>query len=140
MDPRLPQRPSGPDRPSQGVGQGAEYDFLGQIERDKAEAIQWVSRKDQKDYLKQNGYQQVHAIGLPFGYLPQDRVARVPGSLLVMPPHGHDSHGPDDPLAREYAAQIALKSKAFSEMYVCLAADDYARNSGGAPSRNTAYR
>lgn len=109
-------------------GQGVDHDFLSQIEHDKAEVIQWVSRRDQKDYLKRHGYRHVHAIGLPFGYLPEDRVARVPGSLLVMPPHGHDSHGPDDPLAREYAAQIALKSKAFSEIYVCLAADDYARN------------
>jgi hypothetical protein len=110
------------------AGQGEGYDYLAQIEQEKAEVMQWVSRQDQVDYLRSEGYLHVRAIGLPFCYLPPTKIDRVPGSLLVMPPHGHRTHGSDDPLAEELARQIADKAPLFSEVCVCLNVVDFARN------------
>ncbi len=109
-------------------GQGADYDYLAQIEQEKREVMQWVARKDQEDYLRGQGYEHVRAIGLPFCYLPEGDLPRVPGSLLVMPPHSHRTHGPADPVAEQLAEMIKAKSSLFSEVVVCLNADDYARN------------
>jgi len=109
-------------------GQGKGYDYLAQIEHEKCDVMQWVSRKDQADYLSAEGYQHVRAIGLPFCYLPPANIQRVPGSLLVMPPHSHRTHGPDDPVAEGLAEAILAKANLFSEVMVCLNADDYSKN------------
>lgn len=47
----------------------------------------WVFRQDQADYLRSCGASHVRAIGSPMIYVPRPKVTRVPGSLLVMPPH-----------------------------------------------------
>ena len=39
------------------------------------------------EFLKKRGYLNVHAVGMPILYVSQPKVARIPGSLLVMPPH-----------------------------------------------------
>jgi hypothetical protein len=106
-----------------GVSGWDEYAPL--IERDKQSVPQWVARADQESFLRGHDYQHVKAIGLPFAYLPPLECTRVPGSLLVMPPHGHDNHGPGDPLAEAYAAAIAAKRNEFSEIWVCLHFADY---------------
>jgi hypothetical protein len=81
---------------------------------------------DQAEYLIGNGYKHVRAIGLPITYLPRPEVRRVPGSLLVLPPHGHKSHGPGDPLAERYAEAIAMLKPRFEHIWVGLTEDDVA--------------
>ncbi len=106
-------------------GQHEGYDFLKQIEAEKRDVPQWVSRQDQAEYLIGFGYRKVRAIGLPVCYLPDRPVERVPGSLLVMPPHSHHCHGPGDPLAERYADQILAIRDRFTHVYVSLNEDDY---------------
>jgi hypothetical protein len=105
-------------------GQGDGYDYAAQIAEEKAHVPQWVAREDQAAYLRTQGYRHVRAIGLPVVYLPPTDVARVPGSLLVMPPHSHRSHGPDDPLADAYADAIESVRGRFTEVWVGVSEDD----------------
>jgi hypothetical protein len=109
-------------------GQFDGYDFATQIERDKAHTPQWVSRADQVEFLQAHGYRHVHAIGLPFVYLPKRSARRVPGSLLVLPPHGHRSHGPSDPLAEAYADAIAGLRSRFEHIWVGVSDHDVAND------------
>ena len=108
-------------------GQDDGYDYERQIAGEKLHTPQWVSRSDQADYLISNGYQKVRAIGLPVVYLPEITVPRIPGSLLVMPPHSHKSHGEGDPLAESYADAIADIRSHFDRVLVCLHEDDIAK-------------
>lgn len=52
-----------------------------------ADAPVLVARKDEEDYLVNNGYNAC-AIGLPICYVKTAGVSRLPDSLLVMPMHG----------------------------------------------------
>jgi hypothetical protein len=107
-------------------GQVDGYDFLAQLAHDKAELPQWVARPDQVEYLRAHGYAHVEAIGLPIVYVAAPAVRPVPGSLLVMPPHSHRSHGPGDSLAEAYAdAILAIRSR-FEHVWVGISADDLA--------------
>jgi hypothetical protein len=108
-------------------GQGTDHDFETQIRAEKEDTQQWVSRADQADYLIAHGYRHVRAIGLPITYLPDPGVRRVPGSLLVMPPHSHKAHGPGDPLAERYASAIADLKPKFDHIKVGLNEDDIAK-------------
>jgi len=47
----------------------------------------WVFREDQESYLRAEGLRYVRAIGHAFAYLELPEVPRIPGSVLVMPPH-----------------------------------------------------
>lgn len=105
-------------------GQGPRHDYEAQLRMEKRDVPQWVSREDQATYLARHGYRKVRAIGLPIVYLPPVRVRRVPDSLLVMPPHGHASHGPGDPIAQVYADTIADIRKRFAYVGVCLSQED----------------
>jgi hypothetical protein len=106
-------------------GQGKGYNYLPQIEEEKTSVPQWVSRQDQCDFLKAKGYKHVRAIGLPFAYLPDVPTERIPGSLLVMPPHGQRCRGADDQVAQEYAAAIAKIRHEFSEVWLCVNVGDF---------------
>ena len=108
-------------------GQQTDYDFDAQIREEKDHTIQWVSREDQAQFLIDHGYQHVRAIGLPITYLETPDVRRVPGSLLVLPPHSHKNHGPDDPLAEQYAEMIAGLRGRFTQIAVGLNEDDLAK-------------
>ena len=107
-------------------GQHDGYDFVAQIRDDKARIPQWVSRPDQVEFLTAQDYQHVKAIGLPIAYLPAPDVRRVPGSLLVLPPHSHRTHGPEDPLAEQYADAIASLRNRFEHVWVGITEDDIA--------------
>jgi hypothetical protein len=109
-------------------GQTEGYDFAAQTREDKAHVTQWVSRGDQVEFLRANGYEHVHAIGLPIVYLPKSTARRVPGSLLVLPPHGHRSHGPSDPLAEQYAEAIAGLRPRFEHIWVGISDHDAAND------------
>lgn len=108
-------------------GQGANYDFESQIRDEMENTGQWVSRKDQADFLRSHGHKHVRSIGLPIVYITDKAPARVPGSLLVMPPHSHKNHGADDPLAESYAELIASYRSKFDQIWVCLHEDDLAK-------------
>ena len=97
------------------------------VQEEMAHSIQWVSRVDQAAFLIAEGYTHVRAIGLPIAYLPDPGVRRISGSLLVLPPHGHRTHGPGDPLAEAYADSIAAISSRFSEVWVGISEDDWTR-------------
>ncbi len=116
-------------------GQHKGYDYEGQIHNEKENIPQWVSRQDQATFLISNGYKHVQAIGLPIIYLPKPNVRRVPGSLIVMPPHGHKSHGPGDPLAEQYASVIADLRPRFKHIWVGLSEDDIVKNQWVEPFR-----
>jgi hypothetical protein len=105
-------------------GQAAGYDFAAQVAEEKADVPQWVARTDQAAYLAAHGYRHVRAIGLPIVYLPPPAVTRVPGSLLVLPPHSHRNHGPDDPLAEAYADAILGVRHRFEHVWVGISEDD----------------
>ncbi len=109
-------------------GQFAGYNFLEQISDEKENVTQWVSRRDQAEYLIESGYKHVRSIGLPIVYLPKPKIERLPDSLLVLPPHSHKTHGPGDPLAEEYARQIALLRPRFKHIWVGLNEDDLAKD------------
>lgn len=53
----------------------------------KKSAPYFLARKDQVDCLKQHGYKNGKAIGLPVLYLEPRNYRRIEGSLLIMPPH-----------------------------------------------------
>jgi len=108
-------------------GQHVGYDFAAQIEDEKENVPQWVSRLDQAEFLIAEGYKQVKAIGLPIVYLQRPKVRRIPGSLLIMPPHSHKNHGPDDRLAELYAKMIAELKSNFEHIWVGLNEDDIAK-------------
>ncbi|MEJ1934070.1 hypothetical protein WDZ92_28055, partial [Nostoc sp. NIES-2111] len=95
------------------------------IERDMAEGRHWVGRKDQADFLLAEGYTHARAIGLPFAYLPDVDVRRIPGSLLVMPPHGH---GDNLDTFRDLADALRAIMTRFSVVRVCLNESDFVRN------------
>lgn len=105
-------------------GQAAGYDFAAQVAAEKADVPQWVARADQAAYLAAHGYRHVRAIGLPIAYLPPPAVTRVPGSLLVLPPHSHRNHGPGDPLAEAYADAIDGVRRRFEHVWVGISEDD----------------
>jgi FkbM family methyltransferase len=79
----------------------------------------WVARKDQEDYLRECGYENVSAIGLPVVYLPASEVRRRPGSLLVMPFHSVD-YNTYAWKFDEYAEAIDAIRPEFTEVVVCL--------------------
>ena len=108
-------------------GQDEGYDFEAQIRDEKEHIPQWVSRLDQADFLISHGYRHVKAIGLPITYLPKPDVRREAGSLLVLPPHSHKSHGPGDPVAERYASMIADLKHRFERIWVGLHEDDIAK-------------
>lgn len=78
-----------------------------------------VARADQVEYLKQEGFTNVTAVGLPIIYTEKPHVNRVAGSLLVMPVHSlSDTEEQWDDEA--YAAYIESVSHQFTEVVLCL--------------------
>jgi hypothetical protein len=50
--------------------------------------VHLVHTQEQQDFARKQGYKFTEAIGAPFTYVPKSISTRIPGSLLVMPPHG----------------------------------------------------
>jgi FkbM family methyltransferase len=87
--------------------------------RTKPEVYHWVARKDQEDYLRDCGYENVSAIGLPIVYLPPSEIRRCRGSLLVMPVHSVENNTHSWRFD-EYAKAIDAIRSEFTEVVVCL--------------------
>lgn len=79
----------------------------------------WVAREDQEEYLRDNGYRKAKAIGLPIVYLPQENIARIPGTLLVMPVHSleYTKHNWN---FEAYAEEIAKIQRQFVSVVACV--------------------
>lgn len=83
-------------------------------------SVHLVARVDQKVFLQEHGYQNVHAVGLPICYVPDVKYERVPNSLLVMPPHSLESMNHNRLNFKEYVSLISDLKDTFSEIVVCV--------------------
>lgn len=77
----------------------------------------WVARKEEEHYLRQHGYRNARAIGLPVVYLPQRPILRKRGSLLVMTAHSHPTMDVQWNCER-YAEEISQIRHDFAEVAV----------------------
>ena len=98
------------------------------LRRQQETEPQWVAREDQARFLRENGYAKVEAIGLPFVYLPDVDIARRPGSLLVLPPHGRARHKAGDAFADSYADAVFALKPHFETIVACVTERDLARD------------
>jgi hypothetical protein len=71
-------------------------------------------------YLKDCGYPNTHAIGLPVIYLKAKKIDRLKNSLLVMPAHSLEYTRHDSWKFAEYVSEIEAVSKDFDDVYVCV--------------------
>jgi hypothetical protein len=78
-----------------------------------------VAREDEKQYLESSGIQNVHAVGLPFAYVPEIAVRRRNNTLLVMPVHSlaYTTH---EWRFDEYVDQIDAIRGNFEDVVVCI--------------------
>jgi FkbM family methyltransferase len=94
-------------------------DFLFGMRTDPSEHY-FVARKDQEEYLRGEGFLNVHTIGMPVVYLPPPQVLRRPGSLLVMPIHASNFITVAANKFDEYAEAIDAIRSDFDEVVICL--------------------
>jgi hypothetical protein len=81
----------------------------------------YVARQEQADYLRGHGYARPRAIGLPIVYTPTSGVARIPGSLLVVPTHTLiGDRFPARELFERYADEVIAAAAGFSRVVVCI--------------------
>lgn len=78
-----------------------------------------VARRDEKAFLESKGLRNVYAVGLPVTYTEPSRARRIPGSLLVMPPHV-SSYGADRFSEGEYIDFIRSVSGDFESVVCCI--------------------
>lgn len=81
----------------------------------------FVSRPEEADYLRAHGYPRAQAIGTPIIYTSGESVARMPGTLLVMPTHtlAGDSFEDRTPFG-QYADEIKSITGRFRRVVVCV--------------------
>lgn len=80
-----------------------------------------VPTKAQEALLRENGFPDTRAVGLPFVYVdPDPTVKRIPGSLLVMPAHvlAHMEEGRTDEI--QYLEYIKSIAHQFSRVVFCI--------------------
>ena len=89
----------------------------------------FVARQEQADYLRSHGYERAQAIGLPILYTKPTQLARIPGSLLVMPTHSlaGDNFSDRRPF-EQYADAIKASAYRFERVVVCV--NPYCINNG----------
>lgn len=88
----------------------------------KNTTIFWVARDDQVAYLREHGYKRAEAIGMPLIYLQRPTLARIKGSLLVMPVHSLETTKHDWDFDK-YANEIQAIRHNFSMVVVCIHPD-----------------
>jgi hypothetical protein len=87
----------------------------------------FVARQDEEAFLREGGYHDVHAIGLPIVYTQPSGLSRIPNSLLVMPTHSLASDVLM-PSCERYVAEIAEIKGHFDLVAACVSAYCIARN------------
>lgn len=81
----------------------------------------FVARKDQETFLKENGYDNVQAIGMPIIYVPDTKISRKANSLLIMPPHILKSGAASSSEFEDvYVRSIEESLNSFSTVYACI--------------------
>lgn len=82
---------------------------------------QLLNTEEQVAYVKRHGWADSHAVGAPFTYTRPSGSLRVPGSLLVMPPHvtATTLHEWDED---DYVGPLALLKDRFSVVVACVSA------------------
>ena len=80
----------------------------------------FVTRKSQENFLKERGYQNTKAIGMPIVYIPKEsKVKRIPNSLLIMPGHSLESQKLET-FEDEYVKLINSFKNDFAKVVVCI--------------------
>jgi predicted O-linked N-acetylglucosamine transferase (SPINDLY family) len=80
-----------------------------------------VARQEQADYLRSHGYERAQAIGLPILYTNQTQLARITGSLLVVPTHTlPGANFSDRRPFEQYADAIKAAADRFERVVVCV--------------------
>jgi hypothetical protein len=79
----------------------------------------FVGREDEVVYLKNGGYEDVHAIGLPICYTASPQVKRIPESVLVMPMK-ITAESQDHPDTHAYMENIIQLKDRFSVVAACV--------------------
>jgi hypothetical protein len=81
----------------------------------------FVARQDEADFMRAHGYHAAQAIGLPFVYVPEPQVPRMPRSLLVVPTHTltGDSYVDRTPF-ETYARSVKELAPHFDRITVCI--------------------
>ena len=87
----------------------------------------FVARKDEEAFLREGGYPDVRAIGLPIIYTQPSGLSRIPNSVLVMPTHSLASDVLMPPCER-YVEEIAQIKSRFDLVAACVSAYCIARN------------
>ncbi len=86
-----------------------------------------VARQDEEAFLREGGYRDVRAIGLPIIYTQPSGLSRIPNSLLVMPTHSLASDVLM-PSCERYVEEIAEIKDHFDLVAACVSAYCIARN------------
>jgi len=78
-----------------------------------------VARRDEETYLRQAGFEQVRAIGLPIVYTNPSGVKRIPNSILIMPMHciPGDNRATDN---SDYVNEVERATRGFDRRAVCV--------------------
>lgn len=87
----------------------------------------FVARLDEEAFLREGGYQNVRAIGLPIVYTQPSGLSRIPNSVLVMPTHSLASDVLM-PSCEQYVEEIAQIKSQFDLVAACVSAYCIARN------------
>ena len=83
-----------------------------------------VGSKNSAEVLRDNGFLNVHEVGLPYLYAPDPKVGRIPKSLLVCPAHTSTFSKADwSAFAQQYAEKIAELRDDFATVLVCLSSN-----------------
>jgi hypothetical protein len=85
----------------------------------KDNRINFVTRKTQEQFLRQFGYENVKAIGMPIVYVPKKEYKLKPNSLLVMP--GHSLEGEKfETFEDDYLGLINSYRRDFDTITICV--------------------
>jgi len=86
--------------------------------------VHLVHNHNQLDYCKSEGWRHTHAVGAPFLYAEKSGRVRIPGALLVMPPHALKSAEAKSD-EKKYIEEIKEISGDFSSVTFCIHPHDY---------------
>lgn len=79
-----------------------------------------ASKVSIEKYLRNCGYSDTHAIGLPVTYLKKRKIDRLKNSLLVMPAHSLDYTTHGSWKFADYVSEIESVSEHFEHIYICI--------------------
>jgi hypothetical protein len=85
----------------------------------------FVATNHQEKYLKNLGYHNAKAIGLPIIYTKKNKVVTKSKSLLVMPQHTIKGMSHDEDIEDTYVEYIQSVKGSFDECTICIGAHDY---------------